>query len=323
MIKIELGKLEKMEDLHEVWESEPKDFTPWLAKEENLALLSKTLGLNTIIAKETESAVGDFRADILAEEETTGTLVVIENQLEQTDHRHLGQIITYAAGKGAGILILGVRQARDEHRQAVRWLNDKTGSDVDIYLLEMELWRIGNSAYAPKFNIVESPNNLVKATKDPEGSTETGQLQLNFWQEFKEYASGRDDFQCFFPFSKISVKSWHNLNLGEPGIYIQMRFRIQKKKVYTGIYIVNNKPLYQGFVAQKEEIERFIGEKLDWNDATKDSVFLASKEIDVNNRDSWNDAFQWLCDMSLKFKECYRKFYREVPSEEEQDTNVD
>ena len=308
-----------MKDLHEVWESEPKDFTPWLAKEENLALLSKTLGLNTIIAKETESAVGDFRADILAEEETTGTLVVIENQLEQTDHRHLGQIITYAAGKGAGILIWVVRQARDEHRQAVRWLNDKTGSDVDIYLLEMELWRIGNSAYAPKFNIVESPNNLVKAAKDPEGSTETGQLQLNFWQAFKEYASGRDDFQGFFAFSKISVKSWHNLNLGESGIYIQMRFRIQKKKVYTGIYITNNKPLYQGFVAKKEEIEQFIGAKLEW----KDSVFLASKEIDVNNKDSWNDAFQWLCDMSLKFKECYRKFYREVPSEEEQDTNVD
>lgn len=82
---------------------------------------------------------------------------------------------------------------------------------------------------------------------------------------------------------------------------------------------MNNKPLFQGFVVQKEEIELFIGEKLEW----RDTVFLASKEIDVNNRDSWNDAFQWLCDMSLKFKECYRQFYQEVPSEEEQDTNVD
>ena len=316
MIKMELGKLEKMEDLRTVWEHEAVDFTPWLV--ENLTLLSETIGIN-IQFKEREAAVGRFSADILAEEVGTNRKIVIENQIEETNHDHLGKLITYAAWLDADVLIWIVKKAKEEHRQAVRWLNDKTDSNIDVYLLEMELWRIGNSAYAPKFNIVESPNNWKKASKDPESFTETGQLQLTFWEEFKEYASNRDDFKCFLPFSKVSAKSWHNLNLGISGVYVQLRFRIQKKKVYAGIYVMNNKPLFQGFVTQKEEIERFIGEKLEW----RDTVFLASKEIDVNNRDSWNDAFQWLCDMSLKFKECYRNFYQEVPLEEEQDTNMD
>ena len=242
MVEFDLGKMEK-KDLHTVWKHEERDFSRWLSKGENLALLSDALDLDLQFEGK-EVPVGGFSVDLLVTDANTGYKVIIENQLGVTNHDHLGKIITYAAGKEANILIWIVGKARDEHRQAVKWLNDKTGSDVDIYLLEMELWRIGNSAYAPKFNIVESPNNLVKATKDPEGSTETGQLQLNFWQEVKEYASGRDDFQCFFPFSKISVKSWHNLNLGEPGIYIQMRFRIQKKKVYTGIYIVNKMKVF-------------------------------------------------------------------------------
>lgn len=317
MVKTELGKLEKLEDLRNVWEHEAIDFTPWLAEEKNLALLSKTLKLNTIIVKEREAAVGDFKADIFAIEEGTGTRVIIENQLEPTDHRHLGQIITYAAGKDAGIIIWIVKEARDKHRQAVKWLNDKTSSDIDVYLVEIELWRIGDSAYAPKFNVVESPNIWQKANKDSESSSETGLLQLNFWEKLKEYAEKRQDFKCFFPFFKITAKSWYNLNLKTSGIYIQLRFRTQKKKIYSGIYITNNKPLYKGFEKKKNALESQIGAPVFWSDAVKDSYIFTEKPIDPNNSAHWQEAFQWLCDTSLKWKACFDQLYPGLELEED------
>lgn len=315
MVKTELGKLEKMEDLRNVWEHEAIDFTPWLAEEKNLALLSDAIGIS-IRFKEREAAVGRFSADIFAEEIGTERKIVIENQIEETDHNHLGKLITYAAWLNAGVLIWIVKKAKEEHRQAVRWLNDKTDSDIDVYLLEIELWRIGDSAYAPKFNIVESPNSWVKATKNPDSFSETGQLQLNFWNEFKDYASKRQDFKCFFPFQKIGVKSWHNLNTQTRGIYVQLRFRIQKKKIYSGIYITNNKPLYKGFEQKKDTLESQMGMPVFWSDAVKDSYIFTEKPIDPNDSAHWQEAFQWLCDTSLKWKACFDQLYPGLELEE-------
>ena len=128
-----LGKLQKG-DLREIWKHEASDFTNWLAKPENIAILSDEIGIGLKLVK-TEAEVGSFSSDILAEEENTGKKVIIENQLEPTDHNHLGKIITYASGYDAAIIIWIVQEARDEHKRAVDWLNEHTDEGVNFFLV--------------------------------------------------------------------------------------------------------------------------------------------------------------------------------------------
>jgi hypothetical protein len=159
-----LGTIKKIENLRSIWPHEAHDFSKWLAKEENLSLLSDTVGIDLVL-EELESAVGGFHVDLYASEESTGRKIIIENQLEDTDHDHLGKLITYAAGKSAEVIIWIVKRARDEHRLAVEWLNQHTDSNIGFFLLEIELWQIDNSPYAPKFNVVERPNDWAKFVK--------------------------------------------------------------------------------------------------------------------------------------------------------------
>lgn len=131
---MKLGKLEQITDLRSVWKHEAKDFTPWLAKEENLEILSEAVGID-IVVEEQESNVGDFSVDLFATEEGTGRRIIIENQLEETNHDHLGKIITYASGKEAEVIIWIVRKARDEHKQAIEWLNQHTDDKFEFFLI--------------------------------------------------------------------------------------------------------------------------------------------------------------------------------------------
>ncbi len=164
---INLGTLEEITDLRSVWPHEAHDFTPWLAK--NIEILSDTVGIDILI-EETESSVGNFNVDIFATDADTGKRVVIENQLEETNHDHLGKLITYASGKDASMVIWLVRKARSEHRAAIEWLNNRTDEEIGFILCEVKLYRIGSSELAPKFDIIEQPNNWVKEMKKSSGS---------------------------------------------------------------------------------------------------------------------------------------------------------
>ena len=164
---INLGTLEEIKDLREVWSHEAHDFTPWLAK--NISILGDEVGIDISI-EETESSVGDFNVDIFATDADTGKKIIIGNQLEETDHDHLGKLITYASGKSADLVIWLVRKARPEHRAAIEWLNNHTDEGVGFILCEIKVFRIGNSEPAPKFEIIEQPNNWVKEMKKPSGT---------------------------------------------------------------------------------------------------------------------------------------------------------
>lgn len=168
-----LGTLSEIKDLREIWPHEAHDFTPWLAQ--NIDILSETIGIDLSV-EETESSVGDFNVDIFATDADTGRRIVIENQLEDTDHEHLGKLITYASGKAAELVIWLVRKARPEHRAAIEWLNNHTDEDVGFFLCEIKLFRIGNSAPAPRFEIIEQPNNWVKEMKNPSSPITRTQL---------------------------------------------------------------------------------------------------------------------------------------------------
>lgn len=173
---MELSRLTKVQ-LREAWPHEASDFTSWLAEEENLQLLSDEIGID-ISLLETEASVGRYYVDILAEEETTGRKIVIENQLEATNHDHLGKLITYASGFDAEIVVWIVKDVREEHKQAVDWLNDHTDDKINIFAIEMELWQIGDSPYAPKFQIQSQPNDWAKAVRASSGQSALSETKL-------------------------------------------------------------------------------------------------------------------------------------------------
>lgn len=158
---INLGRLEEIKDIRSVWPDEARDFTPWLAKTENIEILSDTLGIDLTVDS-TEASVGDFRTDIIAYETDTDHKVLIENQLEDTNHDHLGKLITYASGTGASFIIWIVNHVRDEHRAAIEWLNNHTDDQIGFILCEIKLFQIGESLKAPKFEVIEKTNDWVK-----------------------------------------------------------------------------------------------------------------------------------------------------------------
>src|SRR5215831_538726 len=180
-----LGRLEKV-DLRTAWTSESSDFTPWLALPENLKLLGETVGIDLEFEAQ-EKDVGPFRADILCKDTLDGSWVLIENQLERTDHTHLGQLLTYASGLETVTIVWIAARFTEEHRSTLDWLNKITDESFRFFGLEVELWRIGTSPAAPKFNIVSKPNEwslsvaqAARAIDDAELS-DTRVMQREYW----------------------------------------------------------------------------------------------------------------------------------------------
>src|SRR6266851_7290979 len=147
-----LGRLEQVEDLRTTWISESSDFTPWLAEPENLKLLGEAVGIDLEFEAQ-EKGVGPFRADILCKNTLDSSWVLIENQLERTDHTHLGQLLTYAVGPETVTIIWIAKRFAEEHRATLDWLNQITSDRFNFFGLEVELWRIEDSPIAPKFNM--------------------------------------------------------------------------------------------------------------------------------------------------------------------------
>lgn len=305
---MKLGKIERIDDLHSVWPHEAHDFTKWLAQDENLALLSDAIGTN-IVLEERESAVGSFSVDLFATEEGTSRRIIIENQLEDTDHDHLGKIITYASGKDAEIIIWIVKRARDEHRQAIEWLNQHTDEKLGFFLVEIELWKIGESLPAPKFSIVERPNDWAKSMKATDGLSETRKLQLEFWQAFCNYAFQKTDFSKTFSRRKAQAQHWYDLSIGSSACHIGLTTNTQKKKIGAEIYISENKTLFEHMKNNREEIERELGGSLVWRAATKACRILVQENGDIKaDQALWPTYFDWFCDMATKLRSIAKKY---------------
>ena len=210
----ELGTLQRVE-LRDVWQHEEYHFTPWLAEAGNLAALSDTLGLDLELVG-LEVSVGPYCADIVFTDTMTKTQVLIENQLAKTDHSHLGQILTYAAGLDAKTVIWVASRFTDEHRAAIDWLNEITHEDWQFFGLEIELWRIGMSPPAPRFNVVCRPNDWSRQVREEaakaEGNSPTRTFQLRFWTAFRDYRVERKQGA-----PKPSAQSWQSF--GTPPLW--------------------------------------------------------------------------------------------------------
>jgi DNA polymerase III psi subunit len=304
---MKLGKLRRV-DLRDSWRHEALDFTQWLAEPENLQELGDEIGINIQLIK-TEMGTGRYSVDIVAREETTDKKIVIENQLETTDHSHLGQLLTYAAGLEAEFIIWIVKEAREEHKQAVDWLNEHSDEKINIFLIKIELWQIGDSEPAPKFNVLTKPNNWTKIIRSPENDlTKTRLAKLEFWQQFRDYAANRTPPLIL---NEPGPHYWYNVPLGRSDCNIGLTIHSIEQKLGCELYIPDSKQLYQNLYSQKVEIENELGlSGLSWQELPekKASRIRILLEFDFENKNR-NTGFDWLYHTALLFKKVFQKRY--------------
>lgn len=312
-----LSRLKKV-DLRKIWKSESRDFTPWLAQEDNIKILGDELGIeidpDTV---ETEVKIGSFNADIVARESNTGRNVIIENQLESTDHDHLGKLITYASGYEASYIIWIVRVVRDEHKQAIDWLNEHTDEDLNFFLVKMEVWQIEESPYAPKFHIVSQPNDWKKSMRraSRERLTETEIFQLNFWTAFKEYLDGKkSDLKPGNP----GPRAWFSIPLGVSKAHLETIILKSKGRIGVKAYIPDSKELYRCLEERKEEIEDKFGHSLEWmsKEKNKYSQIVIYKKVKLSDESKWKEYFEWLSEIAENLKKAIDRPLKECLNRE-------
>ena len=299
----QLGRLERV-DLRQIWKTEAGDFTPWLARDENIKILSEAVGVDLEV-EASERNVGPFRADILCKDTLTNCWVLVENQLERTDHVHLGQLMTYAAGLDAVTIIWVAAEIREEHRAALDWLNQITDETFNFFGLEVELWRIGDSPVAPKFNVVCKPNNwtrsVSRASRDIDQTqlSETRQFCLDYWSEFREMLESRGG-----PVNatKAHPQNFYDMSLGRSGIWISAVVTNRDSRI--GVLLVfggpNAKADFAAIEAQRSELERVYGADaahLSWDlrPDHKQSHIRIDKDVeDPSDRSVWPRQHAWL-----------------------------
>jgi hypothetical protein len=296
-----LGRLSRV-DLREIWISEAIDFTPWLARPENLAVLSETLGIDLELHAQ-ERPVGPFRADILCKDIGTDHWVLIENQLERTDHSHLGQLLTYASGLEAVTVVWIAARFTEEHRATLDWLNKITDESFRFFGLEVELWRIGDSPAAPKFNIVSKPNDwsqsVAQAARiiDDADLSETRITQRQYWAALHQVLD-----EAAGPISgnrKPQPQSWMAYRIGRSGFNLGAVMIRPKNQIRAELYISGDsaKTLFGLLKRQKDAIEGELGYPLEWEELpSRRDCRISSylNEVDPEDEADWHRQHEWL-----------------------------
>jgi hypothetical protein len=304
-----LGKL-KLIDLRSVWKNEEYDFSKWMSEQENFQLLCDELGFQLIV-KETEASVGRYSVDLLATEDGTDNVAIIENQLEATDHDHLGKLLTYAAGLNASYIIWVASEIRDEHLNAIEWINENTNDNKNFFLVKIEMWQIDNSNPSPKFTVVAKPNDFAKNMKISNSGeiTDTKAKQLDFWISLKEYI---DNQKNDLKIQKPSPQHWINYSIGTSNAHCSFIINSQTNSLFCELYIDENKELYSWLFERKEEIENKIGKQLDWRELPnkKASRILLGRDGDLNNKEEFEEYFKWFVEYGLRFKKVFGEYIK-------------
>ncbi|MGP1393782.1 MAG: DUF4268 domain-containing protein [Candidatus Cryptobacteroides sp.] len=312
---MKLGRLEKVE-LRDQWKDEARDFTPWLAEDENLELLGETLGIE-LERVGVEEKVGSFSADILCKDIATDKHVVIENQLEQTDHSHLGQVITYYAGLQASNFVWISSQVREEHRAAVDWLNTITDDNYNFFAVEVQLFKIGDSAIAPNFKIVAKPNGWSKSVRrqTSEELSETDALRIEYWDSFKNYVSSQQ--KVVFKLQKSLPQNWYNITIGTSAMHLNCIIGRKKTNIAIQLLIDSDKAKqHYGYLYEHyyERSQAELGADIEWDrmDDKKSCTVTASMVGDYHDKSDWNRQFEWLFQMTTKFYEFFKPAVKNI-----------
>ena len=308
-----LGRLEKI-GLRDIWKTEDQDFTPWLATEDNMTVLSEALLMDLEVEAQ-EQSVGPFRADILCKDINDNSWVLIENQLERTDHTHLGQLLTYAAGLDAVTIVWIAARFTDEHRAALDWLNDYTNEKIRFFGLEVELWRIGKSLAAPKFNIVSKPNEWTRSISrassriESEVVIEFKKMQVNFWAEFVDHIKGHKIIRP----RKPSAQNWYNVSIGRSGMHLCTTINTRSEQMTAEVYLHDEdaKNFFFLLHEMKTDFEDKLGFPMIWSQQDGRKVcriYRVFKNADIFDRSKWPEYHTWQADNLKKIYEVFQPY---------------
>lgn len=304
-----IGKLEEV-DIRELWKHEQYDFSEWLSKKENIENLNEILGL-TLVDISKETYVGSYRCDLFAKDETTGIKVIIENQLEMSNHDHLGKIITYASGLDAKVVVWIVKEAREEHRSAIEWLNNNTNSNVNFFLIEIHAYKIGNSDNAPMFQVIEQPNDFIKNNKSTNSNDTMNKSQsqrVEFWNQFNNVLVERGK-----PFNvrKATTDHWYNVAIGTSDAHIDITLVNKDSVIGVELYITDNKELFDKLYQKKDEIEADLGLELDWrrlNNSKASRIVTFIKGLNFDDHSNYNELMNKTIDLAVLMRDIFKKY---------------
>ena len=309
--RLQLGALKSVA-LRQVWPHEAHDFTQWLGRDENLALLCEELEISVENVR-LEVASGRYNADMVAELSTSKRVVIIENQLETTDHKHLGQLLTYASAHDASVIIWNVSDYTEEHRQAIDWFNQHMPESISFFLVKVELWQIGNSLPAPKFNIICQPNNWAKTVvqasrEEGSGPSELKLLQQRFWNEFKEWTQHHRPQTSLRLGRTPRPQHWYTISLGTSKATISLTTNSRDRRIGCELYIKQDGALYGRLDAEREAIDQALGDQPEWMDLPDSVAFRIVKHHSCSPVDvtQWPTYFAWLHDQAEIFQRTFR-----------------
>lgn len=309
-----IGKIKKV-PLREIWKNEARDFTTWL--KENIDTLNEALGTRVVIT-EREKSVGPFNSDLVGEDEN-GTIVIIENQLEKTDHDHLGKMVTYLSNLENAKTAIWISSApREEHRKAVDWLNEFTPDDVCFYLIQVEAIQIGGSDPAPLFTTIAEPTEIAKEIgKEKKEYAERHYLRKEFWTALLERANQKTKmYENVSP----SVYSWIGTGAGRSGVgynlailygYGQSEIYLDRGKEYPDL----NKERFDQLYKHKDVIEKELNQKINWERLDKKRACRISVRFDnagLGDKEKWPEIQEKMIDTIIKMKKVFDPYIRNL-----------
>ena len=310
-------------DLNKVWKTEPHHFTPWLAKEENLTLLGEALGMELELDAQ-EINVGGFRADLRCKNTIDDSWVIIENQLEATDHRHVGQLLTYAAGLDAHTVIWIAKTFRQEYRAMLDWQNRITDERYRFFGIEVKVWQIEDSARAVQFDVVSSPNDWSRGVnRDTRNAanrelSETNQQFRKYWTGLRDYIDNNDKP---ISFGTPGTRNFHQFGIGRVGFRLMAWLLRSTRRI--GIRLVmdgdNAEAHFRLLEEQKEEIHNEFGEPLEWNELPGFQAFrisLYEEDTDPLDEKDWSHQYEWFTIRLKRFDQVFRPRITELNAED-------
>ena len=309
-------------DISKVWETEPQHFTPWLAREENLTLLGNTLGMELELEAQ-EVNIGDFRADILCKNTEDDSWVIIENQLDPTDHKHVGQLLTYAAGLDASTVIWIAKTFRSEHSAMLDWQNRITDERYRFFGIEMKIWQIEDSARAAQFDVVSSPNNWTRGvSRDTQRAanqelSDRRQWRMRYWTGLREFiVDNGSSVNCPTP-----TGSNLRLSIGRTNFSVYACLASSKREIDIRLYMAGDfsKAHYHLLKEQQKEIHDEFGEPLEWNElptSERSRINLSKEDTDPLDENDWPQQYKWFTAKLERFDHVFRPRIRSLNAED-------
>lgn len=306
---ITLGKLQRV-PLRDAWRHEEGEFTPWLSRQENLSSLADALGFSELQLVKTEDFVGDFRLDLLC---TDGDdQVIIENQLAESDHKHLGQTLVYAAGVGAKRVVWITESFRSEHRAALEFLNEHTTEDLAFFGVQIELWRIDGSPPALKFEVVVKPNEWARSRREQaraaSTSSRTKQLQLRFWTRLiSDLARSAPNIRP----QKPGPQHWLTTSIGHSGFKLNVTANTRDGRLGVELYLkdAEAKRRFSELLSMKNDIEGQLGFALDWQElpeATACRIEVRRDDSSIEDESRWDEYCDWIGQRLVQMDRVFR-----------------